>query len=307
MALFGAFRLLFFLICWSEIMSQTKLSDDERIMLLDPSDETKVDFLPASVVNGWSTWVLSEDKDRIANFVKIPDDSDGYINAISQSELWQSVDLKYPNSRLALGLHVRNGQLRHLFPALDVFFGHESGVHRNRGLNTVPRANTWLSIHDITALSSFYLEMSSRDLKRGEQQWTLISSSRPIKEALEFAIYSLAESPPNELGSGSHIIHVLLSDQQIVLCPKVGNEILATLQAPRKQDGDHSIGTLNVKVSATQAGSKSNFLPKEYKKLYDNQDYQRAEYFEFRQRQENRKEKEREEAMRRRKERDGDL
>jgi hypothetical protein len=57
--------------------------------------------LPASFVRNWPTWVLDED----GTLSKIPDE-DGFVQPASIDELWQPLDLKMPELRLALGLHV---------------------------------------------------------------------------------------------------------------------------------------------------------------------------------------------------------
>lgn len=57
--------------------------------------------LPASFVQNWPTWVLNKD----GCLHKIPDD-EGFVSPASIDELWQPVDLKRPELRLALGFHM---------------------------------------------------------------------------------------------------------------------------------------------------------------------------------------------------------
>jgi hypothetical protein len=281
--------------------------DDDRITILNPMDETNIDFLPASALIHSSTWVLVD-----SVFSKIPDAKEGYVDPVSLSLLWQPADLKVPNLQLALGIHIRNGQMRHLFPAIDLSYA--DGEHRNRGLNTVPRAHTWISVannknsgvvDEMSLLSSFHLELSTRNFKMNETQWTVIDTSTQIKEALEKAIHALVGSPPSELGEGSQFVHVLLPRKHIIPCPKVGHEIRATLQGPTKVE--HSTAILIVRISAASAGSKSEHLPSLYEALYQNPKYQRSEYVEFQKRQEARSRKEQEDAARRLQERKGEM
>jgi hypothetical protein len=71
------------------------------IQLTNPIDTTLEQSIPASFVSNWPTWVLDED----GILSKIPDD-DGFVSPASIDEVWQPMDLKRPELRLALGIHV---------------------------------------------------------------------------------------------------------------------------------------------------------------------------------------------------------
>ena len=123
-------------------MSGTAPSEPRPFLrLLDGRD--KVERLPAGMASRWPTWVLEPD----GTFVGVPDGTSdaeagvGFVNPESCDDLWMASDLPPPTSRLCLGLHVRDGTLRHVFPAVDM------GVRgfRNRGMRTVPRAHSWLT------------------------------------------------------------------------------------------------------------------------------------------------------------------
>mmetsp|Transcript_1373 Transcript_1373/g.2701 ORF Transcript_1373/g.2701 Transcript_1373/m.2701 type:complete len:355 (+) Transcript_1373:47-1111(+) len=286
--------------------------DDDKITILNPLDETVIDFVPTtSFGSTTTTWTLvSKQQQKQQQFQKIPDKNDGFVDPTSISLLWQPVDLQYPSLRLALGLHIHNAQIQHVFPALDLFYG--DGDHRNRGLNTVPRAHTWLSMTSkenvsvdvVSLMSSFQMMMATRNFKKGETQWTIQANSMPIKEALETAIYALVEDPPSTLGQGSHFLHVPLQndDHEVLLeCPKVGQEVRVELHGPQKME--HSTGILQIKVHAAQAGSKSDHLPKAYEPLFQNPKYQRKEYAAFQKKKDRRMQKEKKDASRRLKER----
>jgi hypothetical protein len=57
--------------------------------------------LPASFVETWPTWTLEMD----GTITKIPD-SDGFVPPTSIDVLWQPIDLKTPELRLSVGIHV---------------------------------------------------------------------------------------------------------------------------------------------------------------------------------------------------------
>lgn len=142
-----------------------------------------------------------------------------------------------------------------------------------------------------------------------------MATTEPIKDALETFMYKLAESPPSELGEGSHIIHVPLKevdpDGTLLACPKVGQEVRVILRPSSPLDTATTInrkpGILNVKVKAAQAGSNSEHSTSAYAELFQNPKWQRPEYAEFQKKKELRREKEREEAQRRREEREAEL
>jgi hypothetical protein len=71
------------------------------IQLTNPIDTLLEQSIPTSFVSDWPTWVLDED----GILSKIPDD-DGFVPPASIDEVWQPMDLKRPELRLALGIHV---------------------------------------------------------------------------------------------------------------------------------------------------------------------------------------------------------
>lgn len=71
------------------------------IEITNPMDMAATNKLPASFVRGWPTWVLDLD----GKITKIPDD-EGFVPPDSVDELFQPVDLRRPEMRLALGAHV---------------------------------------------------------------------------------------------------------------------------------------------------------------------------------------------------------
>jgi hypothetical protein len=240
---------------------------------------TGADRLPASFVSEWPTWVLDES----GKLTKIPDDS-GFVPPTSIDELWQPMDLKLPQIRLALGLHVRDGIIRHVMPAVDVSF---DGQHRNRGLCTVPRAYSWADFSSVTGTEQ---QLTLETRKEDDEEWEAFVQSVSIENALESVIRLVTEEPPEELGSGSNIIHVVISvaDDQVIECPKAGSELRVQLG----NDQEEALGELHVQVANTMAGSESEYLPKVYKPLFDNESFRRKAYVEWKKRLDKRDKKE---------------
>ncbi|CAB9530769.1 expressed unknown protein [Seminavis robusta] len=199
------------------------------------------DRLPASFVANWPTFVLDG-----RSWTRIPD-SHGFVPPHSLEELWQPQDLQLPTCRLAVGIHVRNGVIRHILPAIDLTLAEE---HRNRGLNKL----------------------------------------ESIEASIHAAIEALADNPPEELGDGSNVIHVLTpppppqqqqtDDDNTVVCPRPGSDLRVLL---RQEDGT-TVGALQVSVEKTAPGSESEYLPDVYKPLFQDEALRRPAFVESRKR-----------------------
>ena len=129
--------------------------------MIDITNEFRetVQSLPVSFIAAWPTWIL----DHQGALTKIPDEKDGYVNPTSIDEVWHPVDLLRPTIlSCALGFHIRDGTIRHVFPAVDVGYPPHlnettntnnnrsiNPYYRNRGLCSVPRAYQWIEFHSL--------------------------------------------------------------------------------------------------------------------------------------------------------------
>lgn len=277
------------------------------------------DRLPAAFVAEWSTWVLETDD----SWSRIPDDSTvlaasknvggSFVNAVSMDELWQAADLKAPECRLAVGLHVRNGAIRHVLPAVDLSFPAAPSPHqppscadvrqhRNRGLCTVPRAYRWMDFAAYMAGTNLRLRLQTRNHRDGdaatnEERWTTVLQFDSIASAIHRAITAMADEPPTALGEGSSIVHVVVvrdpeervaieEEEQcsntVLLLPGI-SELRVLLYEEDDEDGDDDttpVGALQVRVVKTMAGSKSEHLPDAYRPLFENASLRREAYTE---------------------------
>lgn len=278
------------------------------------------DKLPAAFVSDWPTWVLDvsnknkkdqKSDETSATWEKIPD-SDGFVQPSSIDELWQPQDLKSPQMQLALGLHVRNGMIRHIMPAVDLSLAiteeeeREGGrVHRNRGLCSVPRAYQWMDFGAAIAggFDVVSVKLQSRDLPpppeeddednnkdviyveppEEEIEWETLAEIKSMNLAVNQAIEALAENAPDELGDGSCVVHVLLANgddsSMFIECPKAGTEMRVVLE----EDG-YEVGLLEVAIQQIAPGSDSQYLPKVYKPLFKDVAFRRPAFTEARKR-----------------------
>lgn len=239
----------------------------------------QADKLPASFVADWPTFVLDPSSETL-DFCKIPD-ANGFVVPTSLDELWQPQDLKQPQCLVTLGFHIRNGEFRHVFPAIDLSYN--GGKHRNRGLNTVPRAHQWSDFGSLVVMSDGGLDECSLSLavrRDQEEEWKTLVIVDSITSLVDYAIQALAITDlPKELGNGSCILHVVCPHDNAVTCPMPGNELQALLLKDRDV-----VGTLQVAIEKTAAGSESEYLPEAYKPLFLDESLQRPAYFEAKRR-----------------------
>lgn len=162
------------------------------------------------------------------------------------------------------------------------------GDHRNRGMCSVPRAHAWVDFTtSLDEWNQYRLCVASRK-NDDDEEWTEMAASTgtQIGNALERAVLCLAQTPPDELGEGSHIVHVLLDDNDTVVveCPTAGTELRVTLE---QNFGDTAPGILQVAISAAASGSESEFLPEAYKPLFGDETLRREAYAEYKERLQN--------------------
>ena len=114
----------------------------------------------------------------------------------------------------------REGMIRQIMPAVDLSY--KDGKHRNRGLTTVPRAYGWLEFsNSLDEWDKYEIVLEQRKISAAESSssspsvWTELLSAKAgsVSKAIEKAMICLAESPPKELGTGSHFIHVGLQSE----------------------------------------------------------------------------------------------
>jgi hypothetical protein len=243
------------------------------------SGSSSSDRLPVSFVSNMPTWVFMDDD---SSWTKIPDDG-GFVSPVSVDELWQPLDLKPPDLRLAVGFHVRNGQLRHALPAIDLSY--LGGKHRNRGICSVPRAWQWMDFSALMAgaVRECSLQLQTRATDSDEDAWSTLLQLDSIEDSVNKIIAALAAEPPQELGDGSSIVHVIICDgNSVVECPKPGNELRVLLL-----EDDSVVGALQVRVEKTAAGSESEFLPEAYQPLFRDQSLRRPAFSESKKRMKN--------------------
>lgn len=215
-----------------------------------------VESLPESFASGFETWVLEAES---GEFTKVPRE-DPFVNAVTFEPLYLAKDLPRPTHRLALGIHLRDGSLRHLMPAVDSFVAKEGVVYRNRGLCTVPRAQTWINFRGAISIDTLRLVAFADDSSER-------SAEVEAAEVASRAISALADAPPTLFESGSHIIHVATNvELEFSKRLRVG---LADFEVESPDQLGVDSGLLSVVVDDdVEAGADSEFLPECYRPLF---------------------------------------
>jgi hypothetical protein len=174
-------------------------------------------------------------------------------------------------------------------PAVDLSF--DGGVHRNRGVCSVPRAHSWIDFSlSLDEWENYKIILSSKEEKDGDS-WKEIESSKPgdIAGAIERASRCLSESAPGDLGTGSHIMNVVFDDRKKALeCPKNEMRVAMIDDYDFLENADDASGALEVVISSIMAGSESEYLPEAYKPLYDDESFRNPLYEKFKQGQKER-------------------
>ena len=281
----------------------------------DPSSEPEVitrnfieitnlnrkESIPASFIEQWPNWVLETD----GSLSRIPDETSGdgvgFVTPTSIDQLYQPIDLKRPNMKLALGIHIRSGQIRHVMPSLDISYS--DGLHRNRGLCSVPLAYNWVDFGFLTSMGDnnrYELRVSSRKRvdqsgTNADEKWNQIFSlpGKVMTAAIERTIVCLAETDSDDLGGGSHIIHAALDESAEFEIPKTRNDLQATLvEIGDDGEEDVDVGILEVAIVATMSGSESEYLPDAYKPLFADESLRNPLYEKFQKRKKKREQDE---------------
>ena len=163
-------------------------------------------ILPATYSSRWKTWTceLSATKEEDVLLPVDNNDDEGWCNPSSFDTLFLPADLPMPMARMALGIVMANGSPRYLMPSLVLTLETPGKIWRNRGLNSLPRANAWIDMFapfsvsiDALKLASFgqfaadvrFLEDSD-----GSSAWQALDGGpmRTILRPSESALYDIA-------------------------------------------------------------------------------------------------------------------
>ena len=104
--------------------------------------------LPLSYVSSWPTWVSTPEGDSVT-LLPAEDDPGGWVSAPSYEMLWMPQDLPEPTACAAIGVVLKNGVPRYIFPCVETTVTVGNRVYHNRGLHSIPLAKTWMVFGDV--------------------------------------------------------------------------------------------------------------------------------------------------------------
>ena len=194
------------------------VQQDDRFRTLLPFQAQE---LPIDYCAPWPVWVTKTSGRVPVARVPTPD-SDAvpgttWSMPTTFEELWLPEDLPVPQARPAIGLVLRDGQPRYIFPTLDTFIDADGTTWRNRGMNSVPIAKSWLHFGESPAealrVSAYVLLPDDGAQREGEGaddaaestadasnggsngEWVQCLEHQPVLEALDVAFAALDNLP----------------------------------------------------------------------------------------------------------------
>lgn len=103
--------------------------------------------LPVSLTKPWKTWTFENGMiERVDDTLSTEDNVDGWVHPVSYDDLYLPSDLPSPRMQAAVGLVVINGSPRYAMPSLVLTLETPGRVWRNRGVCSLPRANSWVDL-----------------------------------------------------------------------------------------------------------------------------------------------------------------
>lgn len=284
-----------------------KVKQDPRFLTMLPYQAQK---LPLDYCLSWPIWVTNPGGKVPVTRVPVPEANldewwTTWVPPAAFEQLWLPEDLPQPAARPAIGLVLSNGEPRYLFPTLDTTLVCPGGVvWRNRGLNSVPLAKTWLHYGEsppenlrlsaYSAMSAARGEGEAEGAEPGggeELEWRPCLSHQPVQAALDEALRALERLPPllqKKLGQGFCYLLVPLPESDCLpadaLAP--GSRLrffLSDLDCEptnvARARGDEATtadedewawqrGECDLTVCTVPSGKGSPYLPKPYQPLY---------------------------------------
>ena len=264
---------------------------DPRFAMVLPAQEQK---LPLSYVAEWPIWIAQAKAGSKLPVTKIPTSAaidgvcDSWVPPAAFEQHWMPDDLPVPSAAAAVGLVLRNGEPRYVFPTVDAYVELDGELWRNRGLNSVPVAKTWLHYGELPVdelrLSGSMLPYAPPH--EGEEQpqaakrsWEECLPSRPVAAAIDAAFDALDALPQalrkTSLGDGyCYLISPLeTEDGGRVLLPDAalapGGRLRLFLSAADDDSADWQRGELDLTSFRLPPGKDSPYMQEVYAPLFN--------------------------------------
>ena len=259
-----------------------------------------------SYVSEWPVWVTkhadgsgdgSDSKVPVAR-VQMPEEQavdplSTWVPPSAFEQLWLPADLPTPRARAAVGFVLRDGDPRFIFPTVDAFLETSDGTRwRNRGLNSVPIAKTWLHFGEVPPeelrLSAYFAPAEPTREESAEPSessdgggsrvgaYERILDSTRVDAAVDAAFDALDALPPQlrkrSLGSGFAFLIVPLEGGDAAVAATA-----AVQQQQQQQPAEGTTGGLYLPSHALAPGGRLRAFLSEDGKDADSDAWQRGE------------------------------
>ena len=250
--------------------------------------------LPLEYCSSWPIWVTKPQGAVPVSRVPTPALGDElgttWAPPAAFEQLWLPEDLPLPTARLAIGMVLRNGEPRYIFPTLDTYVDTGTALWRNRGMNSVPIAKSWLHFGESPAdnlrLSAYLLPAptAEADAATAEPAGTIngwqpcFADQQPVQAALDTAFDALDALPAalrkTSLLDGFCFLVVPLPSlaplPESALTP--GGRLRLFLADVDDLEGTTleggRVGEMDLTMWQVPAGKDSPYLPPPYEALY---------------------------------------
>jgi hypothetical protein len=256
--------------------------------------------LPMAMTKSWPVWTCDlENKANPLTLVE-GEEQGAWVNPTSYESLFLPSDLPLPNMRHALGVALANGVPRYIMPSIVLTLETPAAVWRNRGVASLPRANSWIDLFAAFSpqLSSLRLstfgqiarEVRFLEDQDGSAAWQSITipgspqsspsimrpenwdNSYEITKTFDMFRSLVAEDPQFEcVRDGYHFVDIPLLGSQSFRMPAAQRlkQYITDIEDPKRLIGiedatmleEEPCGELDISVQTISPGSKSKFLP----------------------------------------------
>mmetsp|Transcript_30423 Transcript_30423/g.43585 ORF Transcript_30423/g.43585 Transcript_30423/m.43585 type:complete len:317 (-) Transcript_30423:2928-3878(-) len=256
--------------------------------------------LPSSMISNWRTWTFESDT-KLLIPVESSLDNPGWLNPTTFQELYLPKDLPLPIAKPALGIVLNYGIPRYIMPSVVLSLETPGQIWRNRGINTLPRAASWIDLYapNTPTLSNLKLScfgLSAPNLRFLEDQdgsgsWECLleQSSRSLlspSSCIELDITAAFESfsnylktiNANDVFDGYHFVDIPIPKTEPILLPRIRfKSFLSDFTEPKQllEVEDPTVlesepcAVLDLTMTAVAAGRDSQFLPEVYVDLFE--------------------------------------
>jgi len=175
--------LIIVLITIKSISSSSTSSSKQFISI---RGDNGIQALPFNMAKSFNTFTFNENTLSLEKVENDLSDEKGWCNPTSFNELYLPKDLPIPQAVPSLGIAVIQGIPRYIMPSIILSLETPERIWRNRGLNSLPRANSWIDLFspyinlDRLSLSSFSKvtgDVRFLEDQDGSSSWIDLSSS----------------------------------------------------------------------------------------------------------------------------------